>query len=66
MKYILQNRKKGKSKYQNIFQGFYTSAMDQVNVLLTKQNHSASAALKIETKPKQQINIYDIQLCSQS
>lgn len=51
MKYILQNRKKGKSKYQNIFQGFYTSSMDQVNVFLTKQNHSASAAFKTETKP---------------
>lgn len=57
MKYRLQNRKNGKSKYQNIFQGFYISSMDQVNVFLTKQNHSVSAGLKTETKPKQEMNM---------
>lgn len=66
MKYGLLNRKKGKSKYQTIFQGFYKPSMDQVNVFLTKQNSSASAGLKTETKPKQEMDISDIQLHSKS
>lgn len=66
MKYKIQNRKKGKSKYENIFQRFCTSSMDQVNVFLTKQNCSVSADIKTETKPKQEMNIYVIQLHSKS
>lgn len=50
MKYRLQNRKKVKSKYSNIFQGFYTSSMDEVNLFLTKQNCSASTGLKAKTR----------------
>lgn len=66
MKYRLQKRKNGKSKYQNTFPGFYISSIDQVNVFLTKQYHSVSAGLKTETKPKQEMNIYDSQLHSKS